>query len=100
MVLSACNTAGSGGSGADRLADAFFRAGATSLMHTHWHVFDRQAAGIAAAAIKAYRSAPGEGQAAALRKAMLATLTDRTHPLNAHPSSWAAFSIVGETRAR
>lgn len=100
VVLSACNTAGSGGSGADMLADAFLRAGATSLMHTHWQVFDRNAAGIAAAAISQYRSAPGDGQAAALRKAMLATLADRAHPLNAHPASWAAFSIVGETRGQ
>ena len=97
VVLSACNTAGNGGKGADMLAEAFFRAGATSVMHTHWNVFDRRAAAMTIAAIRHYRSAPEMGQAAALRKAMLTSLADRTHPANAHPSSWAAFSIVGET---
>ncbi len=100
VVLSACNTAGAGGTGADILAEAFFRAGAASVMHTHWNVFDRNAARIATAAIRNYRNTPGDGQAAALRKAMLASLTDRDHPANAHPSSWAAFSVVGETLNR
>ena len=100
VVLSACNTAGAGGTATDILAEAFFRAGAASVMHTHWNVFDRHAARIASAAIRNYRSIPADGQAAALRKAMLASLADREHPANAHPSSWAAFSVVGETLDR
>ena len=65
-------------------------------MHTHWPVFDAQAATLSASALAAYRQAPEEGQAAALRKAMIGMIGDRTHPLNAHPSAWAAFSVVGE----
>ena len=100
VVLSACNTAGSGSAGADMLAEAFFRAGASAVMHSHWPVFDGHAAALTAMAMTRYREAPGEGEAAALRKAMLATLADKSHPLNAHPATWAAFSIVGEVLAR
>lgn len=100
VVLSACNTAGSGAAGTDMLAEAFFRAGAGAVMHTHWPVFDRQAAALSATAIARYREAPGEGEAAALRKAMLETLADRSHPLNAHPATWAAFSVMGEGLAQ
>jgi CHAT domain-containing protein/Tfp pilus assembly protein PilF len=96
VVLSACNTAGSGARNTDALAEAFFRAGAGTVMHTHWPVFDAQAATLSASALAAYRQAPEEGQAAALRKAMIGMIGDRTHPLNAHPSAWAAFSVVGE----
>jgi len=100
VVLSACNTAGSGSAGADMLAEAFFRAGASAVMHSHWPVFDGHAAALTALAMARYREAPGEGEAAALRKAMLATLADKGHPLNAHPATWAAFSVVGEVLGR
>jgi CHAT domain-containing protein len=69
-------------------------------MHTHWPVFDRRAAGLSASAMAIYRKAPQDGQAGALRKAMLGILADRSHPLNAHPSTWAAFSVVGEVLAQ
>ena len=100
VVLSACNTAGSGAAGADMLAEAFFRAGAGAVIHSHWPIFDKHAAALTALAMARYREAPGEGEAAALRRAMLATLADKGHPLNAHPSTWAAFSVVGEVLAR
>jgi hypothetical protein len=29
---------------------------------------------------------------------MIDTMEDRSHPLNAHPSTWAAFSLLGEAR--
>jgi CHAT domain-containing protein len=100
VVLSACNTAGNGAGGTEQLAEAFFRAGAGAVMHTHWPVFDRRAAGLSASAMAIYRKAPQDGQAGALRKAMLGILADRSHPLNAHPSTWAAFSVVGEVLAQ
>jgi CHAT domain-containing protein len=37
---------------------------------------------------------------AALRKAMLAHMNDRSNPLNAHPAFWGPFSIIGEAAAR
>jgi CHAT domain-containing protein len=42
---------------------------------------------------------PPQG-AAALRKAMLAYMNDRSNPLNAHPAFWGPFSIIGEAAAR
>jgi CHAT domain-containing protein len=52
---------------------------------------------IATGAIANFRKAPKEGQAVALRKAMLQSLADRSHPLKAHPATWAAFSLIGES---
>ena len=96
VVLSACNTAGDGAAATGMLARSFFQAGASAVLHTHWPVFDRHAGSIAMSAIRRFHDAPREGQAQALRKAMLEGLADRSHPLKAHPATWAAFSLVGE----
>jgi len=97
VILSACNTAGDGAAATGLLAQSFFQSGASAVLHSHWPVFDRHAGAIATGALAKFRKAPQEGQAAALRKAMLQSLSDRSHPLKAHPSTWAAFSLIGES---
>jgi CHAT domain-containing protein len=39
---------------------------------------------------------PALGRAEALRRAMLAYLSDKSSPTNAHPAIWGPFSLVGE----
>lgn len=97
VILSACNTAGDGAEATGLLAQSFFQSGASAVLHSHWPIFDRHAGAIATGAIANFRKAPQEGQAAALRKAMLQSLADRSHPLKAHPATWAAFSLIGES---
>lgn len=98
VILSGCNTAGDGAQGAATLAEAFMLAGARSLLVSHWPVADRAAASMTTAVVGNFRARPREGQADALRRAMIETMEDRSHPLNAHPSTWAAFSLIGEAR--
>jgi CHAT domain-containing protein len=90
VVLSACNTSAGDKPGAEALsglARAFFYAGAHALLVSHWAV-DSYAATIAAD--------PALGRAEALRRAMLAFMTDPSNPKTAYPALWAPFVVVGE----
>ena len=105
VILSACNTAGGAGQGeaADALsglARMFFYAGARALLVSHWEVDS-------AATVKLITSAVGElakdgaiGRGEALRRAMVALMTDTSRPAHwvpaSHPSIWAPFVVVGE----
>jgi CHAT domain-containing protein len=102
VVLSACNTAGGDGQGADALSGlgrGFFYAGSRALLVTHWPVesvsarllvtgiFDRQA-------VDAKLS-----RAEALRQSMLALMQQKSKEANfayAHPLFWAPYTLVGE----
>ena len=97
VVLSACNTAAGGGRfGGDALsglAEAFFYAGARTLVASHWQVpsiaterlmtgmFDRAGPRLQA------------GVAESLRQAQLSLASD---PATAHPFYWAAFTVIGD----
>ena len=43
---------------------------------------------------------PKFGRAEALRRAMLAYMSDPSRPQNAYPAYWAPFSLIGEGAAR
>jgi CHAT domain-containing protein len=102
VILSACNSAGPGGTTAGEslsgLARAFFYAGARTLLVTHWSVSDQAAAFLVVRTLEGYRS--GQSIAGALRGAELAML-DRAgqNGLSAelgHPFFWSPFAAVGE----
>lgn len=97
VILSACNTA-QAGSPALSLTRAFFLAGTKSLLVSHWPVWDRMAGKITTLTVANMHKHPDRGRAEALRQAMLSVLNDSSDPLNAHPSTWAAFALVGESR--
>lgn len=105
VILSACNTAGGAGEGAaaealSGLARVFFYAGARALLVSHWEVDSDAAVKLVTGATGALSKEPSIGRAEALRRAMLAMITDDTRQKEwvpaYHPSVWAPFVVVGE----
>jgi len=107
VVLSACNTAASDGSGAEAvsgLGRAFFYAGTRSLLVSHWPVHSQSTTELMTTVFRAHASQPTLDRAEALRRARLhlideaAYLDSNLNPLfsYAHPIFWAPFTIVGD----
>ncbi len=103
VVLSACNTASGDKPGAEALsglAQAFFYAGAKSLLVSHWPVYSDAATLLTTKAFKYIDEGQTAGQpvgrAEALRLAMLWVLQKKDDDLASHPSYWAPFVVVGE----
>lgn len=98
VVLSACNTATPGGgrmgSGAlAGLADAFFRAGARSVLASHWQVPSAATGALMRGLFASMGAVRTRSVDDALRDAQLASL--RT-PRTAHPFFWGAFVVIGD----
>jgi len=113
VVLSACNTASGDGQGAEGLsglARAFFHAGATTLLVSHWRVDDAATARLIAETFRLYkggranlasnaqgaaRPTPRMTKAQALRLAIL-EMIDEPDGRRTDPRFWAPFVVVGE----
>ncbi len=98
VILSACNTAAGGATGAEALsglARAFFYAQARALLVSHWAVNSNATVKLITSAVSTLRRHPRIGRAEALRRAMLAMI-DRGKPYEGHPSYWAPSVLVGE----
>jgi CHAT domain-containing protein/tetratricopeptide (TPR) repeat protein len=101
VILSACNTAGGEAKGAEALsglARAFFYAGARSLLVSHWAVASDSTVKLIAKAVAELQANPRIGRAEALRRSMLSLMTTGAD-VEAHPSFWAPFVLVGEGSA-
>jgi CHAT domain-containing protein/tetratricopeptide (TPR) repeat protein len=105
VILSACNTAGGAGEGQaaealSGLARVFFYAGARALLVSHWEVDSDAAVKLVTGAVGALAGDKGLGRAEALRRAMLAVMSDAARPSGGqppwHPAVWAPFAVVGE----
>lgn len=103
VILSACNTAAADGSQRGEwlsgLTRAFFRAGARSVLASHWYVSSMGTTALTTRVLEHYRK-PGApaGKAQALRLAAL-ELIETKDPLLSHPVVWGAFSLVGDGAA-
>lgn len=93
VVLSACNTAesGDGGSALQGLSDAFFAAGARSVLASHWEVPSDATEALMIGLFDPANRARGLAQG--LRRSQLALIA---HASTAHPFYWAAFTIIGD----
>jgi len=95
VVLSACNTAVSGGqfggAALAGLADAFFNAGARAVLASHWEVSSLSTVKLMTGLFAQLEG--GSGLAQALRHAQLSLIADAA---TAHPFNWAAFTIIGD----
>jgi CHAT domain-containing protein len=101
VVLSACNTAGAAGEGAEALsglARAFFYAGARALLVSHWGVGSDAAVKLTTRAFDELKAHPEIGRAEAMRISMR-DLIEKGLPAEARPSIWAPFVVVGEGAA-
>ncbi|MFN7778670.1 MAG: CHAT domain-containing protein [Betaproteobacteria bacterium] len=106
VLLSACNTASPDASdpnGLSGLSRAFFFAGARGVLVSHWRVSDDATAALVIEAVK--RRQAGAGKAVALQQASLALMQGKLSGIDetargraAHPSAWAAFTLMGEPR--
>ncbi len=97
VVLSACNTAeaggGLGGESLSGLADAFFHAGARTLVASHWQVPSAATAQLMTGFFDKVGPKLSNGLADSLREAQL-VLAGQAQ--TAHPFYWAAFTILGD----
>jgi CHAT domain-containing protein len=97
VVLSACNTAGSGsrfgGDALSGLAESFFHAGARRLVVSHWQVPSKATAALMSGMFEALGSELAEGPAHALRDAQRKLIRNEA---TAHPFYWAAFVVIGD----
>jgi len=105
VILSACNTAAPDGDGAEAisgLGQAFFYAGAKSLLVTSWPVETTSATALTTKLFRMEAANHGITRAEALQRAKLALIDDGVGDgfSYAHPLFWAPFIIVGEGGAR
>lgn len=97
VVLSACNTAGGGGKfggeALSGLAEAFFHAGARSMIVSHWQVPSAATAQLMSGTFAFLGPQLATGSSPALRDSQMKLIADKK---TAHPFFWAAFVVVGD----
>ena len=97
VVLSACNTAGGGGKfggeALSGLAEAFFHAGARSMIVSHWQVPSAATAQLMSGTFAFLGPQLATGSAPALRDSQMKLIANKA---TAHPFFWAAFVVVGD----
>ncbi len=97
VVLSACNTAQGtgqlGGEALSGLADAFFYAGARTLVASHWQVPSSATASLMIGLFQRLGADLSGGIAESLRRSQLTLIEQEA---TAHPFFWAAFTVIGD----
>jgi CHAT domain-containing protein len=99
VVLSACNTAAGDKPGAEALsglAQAFFYAGAKSLIVSNWDVDSESTVALMIGLFEALKNDPHLSHAEALRLSMLHMIDNPSKSEWVQPKYWAPFIVVGE----
>lgn len=97
VILSACNTAAGSTTNAEALsglANAFFYAGARSLLVSHWYVDSQATVELITRTFANLKRDLSIGRSEALRRAMLSLSRDSERVW--HPAFWAPFIVVGD----
>lgn len=99
VILSACNTGGADGrpraEWMSGLARGFIAAGARQLLVTLWSIPSQPTVRLTTGMTEAYAREPGLGWPRALQRSILAMLDDPQSAIEAHPASWASFTVLG-----
>jgi CHAT domain-containing protein len=77
------------------MARACFYAGARALLVSHWEVNSDASVKLTTRAIQELKAHPEIGRAEAMRISMR-ELIEKSTSVEAHPSYWAPFVVVGE----
>jgi CHAT domain-containing protein len=97
VVLSACNTAQAGdrfgGEALSGMAEAFFYAGARTLVASHWEVPSTATVRLMTGMFRRLGPTLAGGVAETLRQSQLQLIED---PSTAHPFFWGAFTVIGD----
>lgn len=100
VVLSACNTAATdeklGATGMSGLAQAFFYAGARTLLVTHWAVASEVATRLTTSIFSAMHDDASLSRAEAMRLAISKLIRTPEKGFLAHPMFWAPFALMGD----
>lgn len=99
VILSACNTGGADGrpraEWMSGLARGFIAAGARQLLVTLWSIPSEPTVRLTTGMTAAYTAEPGLGWPRALQRSIVAMLDSPASPVEAHPASWASFTVLG-----
>jgi CHAT domain-containing protein len=100
VILSACNTAGPDGTpgaeGYSGLTQAFFYAGARSLLVSHWSVESNATVLLTSGTVQRLAASPELGRAGALQQSMLELISGKHGAMRSHPALWGPFVLVGD----
>jgi CHAT domain-containing protein len=97
VVLSGCNTGTNGGSSQEPisgLAAAFLKAGARSIIATHWEISDAESARVMAGVFETGVGNVRVETSAALQKSILSYLSLLKDDSILHPRYWAPFFVI------
>lgn len=99
VILSACNTGGADGrpraEWMSGLARGFIAAGARQLLVTLWSIPSEPTVRLTTGMTAAYAAEPGLGWPRALQRSIVGMLDSPASPIEAHPASWASFTVLG-----
>lgn len=98
VLLSACNTGSPDlqeAEGLSGLVRAFFYAGSSALLVSHWTISDDLSAKLVPMTIRLDQGRGGLSKADALRRASLSILDDKRRD-QTHPVYWAPFTLIGD----
>lgn len=99
VILSACNTGGADGrpraEWMSGLARGFIAAGARQLLVTLWSIPSEPTVRLTTGMTAAYAAEPGLGWPRALQRSIVSMLESPGSPVEAHPASWASFTVLG-----
>ena len=99
VILSACNTGGADGrpraEWMSGLARGFIAAGARQLLVTLWSIPSEPTVRLTTGMTAAYAAEPGLGWSRALQRSIVSMLDSPASPIEAHPASWASFTVLG-----
>lgn len=100
VILSACNTAAPNGvdnaEGLSGLAQAFFFAGARSMLVSHWAVNSLSAVETTTNTMKTLKVKNAKSKAEALQLTRKKMISGQPQAFFAHPSMWAPFVLIGD----
>ncbi len=81
------------------LSRAFLFSGAQTILFNLWEVNAETGGSLQKEMFSVLKDTPEIGRSAALRQAIANLIQDKSRPWNPHPSTWGAYTVIGEASA-